>query len=287
MQLGRRNPWLRYRIGRIVHTLHPDVVHAQGSKAATLVSRLRVPAGCQKTGTVHGSKSTEKPFLALDKVIAVSTPVYQGLTHPRKFLVFNGIDVNQAAGTSSGTDTFRLPSAINVIAAGRLEPVKGFQRLISCWTAVMDRFPSAHLTIFGDGSQRTALVEQIRQLDCEQSISLPGYLTNLIPVLHHADLLVISSDREGFPYLLVEALMAECPIVSTPVAGCMELLPDEAIAPDHSSTGLSALIIKALRAPDELRRLEQPAFDYAREHLTLTAMAKATLEVYGEGVPRA
>lgn len=286
MHLGRRNPWLRYRIRRIVGTLHPEVVHAQGSKAATLVSRLKLPPGCQKAGTVHGSKSTEKPFLPLDKVIAVSTPVYQSLTHPRKFLVYNGIDVKPRDNTSSRADAYRLPSAINVVAAGRLESVKGFHRLVSSWPEVVERFPSAHLTIFGDGSQRASLIEQIHQLDCGEYISLPGYLTNLMPPLEQADLLVISSDREGFPYILVEALMSGCPVVSTPVAGCTEILPKEAIAADHSRAALSALLIKALSAIEELRQLEQPAFDYAREHLTLTAMAKATLEVYRDGVPR-
>ncbi|MGF2736617.1 glycosyltransferase family 4 protein [Marinobacter sp. DUT-1] len=284
MQLGRRNPWLSYRVRRVVSALNPDVVHAQGSKAATMVSRLRLTSGCQKVGTVHGSKSTEKPFLQLDKVIAVSTPVYDSLTHPRKFRIFNGIDVQQSDETVSGVEEYRLPSAINVVAAGRLEPVKGFRQLISAWPGVLAQFPSAHLTIFGDGSEKTGLLEQAHQLGCSDSITLAGYLTGLMPVLEQADLLVISSEREGFPYILVEALMTQCLVVSTPVAGCVEILPNEAIAPDHSVTALSTLIIAALSAPGELRRQEQRAFDYARAHLTLEAMANATLEVYVDPV---
>jgi len=284
MQLGRRNPWLSYRVRRVVSALNPDVVHAQGSKAATMVSRLRLTSGYQKVGTVHGSKSTEKPFLQLDKVIAVSTPVYDSLTHPRKFRIFNGIDVQQSDETVSRVEEYRLPSAINVVAAGRLEPVKGFRQLISAWPGVLAQFPSAHLTIFGDGSEKTGLLEQAHQLGCSDSITLAGYLTGLMPVLEQADLLVISSEREGFPYILVEALMAQCLVVSTPVAGCVEILPNEAIAPDHSVTALSTLIIAALSAPGELRRQEQRAFDYARAHLTLEAMANATLEVYVDPV---
>ncbi|MFO7530476.1 MAG: glycosyltransferase family 4 protein [Marinobacter sp.] len=284
MQLGRRNPWLSYRMRRIVSALHPDVVHAQGSKAATMLSRLRLPPGCQKIGTVHGSKSTERPFLQLDKVIAVSTPVYDSLTHPAKFRIFNGIDVQQSDEAVSPVGDPPLPSAINVVAAGRLEPVKGFRQLISAWPGVLAQFPSAHLTIFGDGSEKTGLLEQAHQLGCSESITLAGYLTDLMPVLEQADLLVISSEREGFPYILVEALMAQCLVVSTPVAGCTEILPNEAIAPDHSVTALSTLIIAALSAPGELGRLEQPAFDYARAHLTLEAMANATLEVYVDRV---
>lgn len=282
MQLGRRNPWLSFRMRRIVSALHPDVVHAQGSKAATIVSRLRLPPGCRKIGTVHGSKSTERPFLQLDKVIAVSTPVYDSLTHPRKFRIFNGIDVQQSDKTVSRADEYPLSSAVNVIAAGRLEPVKGFRQLISAWPGVLAQFPSAHLTIFGDGSEKTGLLEQAKQLGCSESITLAGYLNNLVPVLERADLLVISSEREGFPYILVEALMAQCPVVSTPVAGCVEILPNDAIARDHSVTALSSLITAALAAPGDLRCLEQPAFDYARAHLTLEAMANATLEVYAD-----
>ncbi|WP_175497283.1 glycosyltransferase [Marinobacter pelagius] len=285
MQLGRRNPWLSYRMRRILNAVNPHVLHAQGSKAATMVSRMRLSPGCQKIGTVHGSKSTERPFLQLDKVIAVSTPVYDNLTHPRKFRIFNGIDVHHSNETVSRVESYPLPQAINVIAAGRLEPVKGFRKLIAAWPGVLERFPAAHLTIFGDGSEKTGLLEQAKQLGCSESITLAGYLNNLMPVLEQADLLVISSEREGFPYILVEALMAQCPVVSTPVAGCVEILPSEAISKDHSARALSTVISAALSAPEELRRSEQPAFDYARTHLTLEAMASATLEVYVDQAP--
>lgn len=286
MQLGRRNPWLRYQIRRTLRQLAPDVVHAQGSKAAGLVSVLQLPKKFLKVGTIHGSKSTDRPFQGMDRVIAVSTPVYQNLTHPRKFRIFNGIDTTGVCGhekEAGPDDTHRLPAAINVVAAGRLEPVKGFDQLIEAWPGVRERFPTAHLTIFGDGSQRKALEEFARKLGCGPSVTLAGYADNLMAVYRHADLLVISSQREGFPYVLVEALLANCPIVSTPVAGCQELLPQQAIAPDHQATSLAALIIRALNAPETLRELEQPAFTFAREHLTLTAMARATLNVYSGG----
>mgnify|MGYP000038299996 CR=1 FL=1 len=287
MQLGRRNPWLRYSLRRTVDRLAPDVVHAQGSKAAQLVSALRLPPGCQSIGTIHGSKSTHRPFLKLDKVIAVSTPVYQSLTHPRKFRVFNGIDPNERdrqGESSAASDTLGLPAGINVVAAGRLEPVKGFDRLIEAWPRVHERFPAAHLTLFGDGTQGSRLQELARERGCSQSVTLAGYTDNLMQVYSRADLLVISSEREGFPYVFVEALLANCPVVSTPVAGCQELLPEQAIAPDHQPSSLAALMIGALGDLEALKREEQSAFTFAREHLTLKAMAQATLDVYSDGV---
>ena len=124
VQLGRRNLWLQLALRRRLREIAPDILHAQGNKAAQLAAKtgnlVRV-----RIGTVHGTKSNHKAFDRLDEVIAVSPQILAALRHPRKHLIYNGVNCKgQGIKTDDGP---KLPSGVtNVIAVGRLETVKGF-----------------------------------------------------------------------------------------------------------------------------------------------------------------
>lgn len=276
MKLSRNNPWLRWCVYRVLKRVSPDIAHAHGNKAALILSRLPRRT-CQTVGTIHGSKSNLRAFLRLDKIIAVSRSIYENLDHPSRHLIYNGI---RKESPELVHDNYPLPQAINVIAAGRLEPVKGFDMLIQAWGIIHDRFPTAHLTLFGDGSEARHLHRLIDDEGLKHSVTMAGHQTTLASALSNADLMAISSRREGFPYLLIEALTAELPVVSTPVSGGIDLLPKSSLAKDISAPAIADTIASALNNLQDLRASEQSAFEYARTHLTLTGMAEATVKVY-------
>jgi len=276
MKLSRNNPWLRWCVSRILKRVSPDIAHAHGNKAALILGRLPHQTW-QTVGTIHGSKSNLRPFLLLDKVIAVSGSIYEDLSHPSRHLIYNGI---RKETPKSPHGNYPLPETTNVIAAGRLEPVKGFDMLIQAWSMIHDRFPTAHLTIFGDGSEARNLNRLIGDESLRHSVTMAGHQTTLASALSNADLMVLSSRREGFPYVLIEALMAGLPVVSTPVSGSVDRLPENALARDISAQAIADVIASALNNLDGLQQSEQSAFDYAQTHLTLRGMAEATVRVY-------
>ncbi|QFS85823.1 MULTISPECIES: glycosyltransferase [unclassified Marinobacter] len=276
MKLSRNNPWLRWCVSRILKRVSPDIAHAHGNKAALILGRLPHQTW-QTVATIHGSKSNLRPFLVLDKVIAVSRSIYEGLSHPSRHLIYNGI---RKEFPDSPHGNYPLPEATNVIAAGRLEPVKGFDMLVQAWSLIHKRFPTAHLTLFGDGSEAGNLHRLIDDEGLRHSVTMAGHQTTLASALSNADLMVLSSRREGFPYVLIEALIARLPVVSTPVSGSIDLLPENALARDISAPAIADVISKALAGLDRLRESEQSAFDYAQTHLTLRGMAEATVRVY-------
>ena len=276
MKLSRNNPWLRWCASKILKRVSPDIAHAHGSKAALILGKLPRHTW-QTVGTIHGSKSNFRPFLLLDKVVAVSRSIYEGLSHPSRHLVYNGI---RKETPESPHGNYPLPETTNVIAAGRLEPVKGFDMLVQAWSMIHDRFPTAHLTIVGDGSEARDLHRLIDDECLTHSVTMAGHQTTLVSTLPNADLMVLSSRREGFPYVLVEALMAGLPVVSTPVSGSVDLLPENALAREISAPAIADVIANALNNLDGLQESEQSAFDYAQTHLTLRGMAEATVRVY-------
>jgi glycosyltransferase involved in cell wall biosynthesis len=278
VQLGRRHPWLKLALHRCLKRLSPDVLHAQGNKAAQLASATRRLAKVT-AGTVHGIKSSHRAFDRLDRVIAVSPQIFRDLTHPHKQLIYNGVDIARQ-GMSENADPILPQGIVNVIAAGRLEPVKGFDVLVRAWSKLDISAAPCHLTIFGEGGQQRALERLIRQSGLEQHVTLAGFRQDLKPAYEQAKLTVISSEREGFPYVLMESLLASCPVVSTPVSGPRDILPAVAISTGHSEDDLAGLLTRSLANLAELNQVEQPAMAFAANNLTLQAMAAQTEALY-------
>jgi glycosyltransferase involved in cell wall biosynthesis len=114
-------------------------------------------------------------------------------------------------------DTAGLRAALDakvVVAAGRITPQKGFDRLLPAWAKVVRDHPDWELKIFGDGVSTTALRKQIGELGIGDSAHLMGFTPRLNEELAQASLYVMSSRREGFPMVLLEAMGVGLPVVS-------------------------------------------------------------------------
>ncbi|MBW0149366.1 glycosyltransferase [Marinobacter arenosus] len=284
VQLGRRNPLLHFFLKRQVHRIAPDILHAQGNKSAQLIRHIHPKRRCARVGTIHGSKSSHRAFQNLDSVIAVSPHIFDNLDHPHKQLIFNGI-APTAESARKGDEARILPEGVmNVVAVGRLEPVKGFETLIRAWAKLAGDDTNAHLSVFGEGTLKSGLQELVTSLGLEARVTLAGYRADLAPVYRQADLMVISSQREGFPYVLIESLLAGCPIISTPVSGPAYLLPAQAVSPDWEPENLAYRLRDALSNLAALREAESAAMTFAREKLTLECMTSETERLYREAL---
>ncbi|WP_261977929.1 glycosyltransferase [Marinobacter sp. F3R11] len=275
LHLGRRNPWLALRLRQTLNKLSPDVVHAQGNKAAALLSGTRESRSI-KVGTVHGTKSSHKAFRKLNGVIAVSKGICQTLQPLNAKLIYNGIKPQNIGAET----TFPLPEVpVFALAIGRLEPVKQFDNLISAWAYIKPPIP---LYILGEGSEAPRLKALIQELGAGHFIKLPGYEQNPAAWLTRASVCVVSSQREGFPYSLIEALIARCPVLSTPVNGAIDLLPAESLAKATDLSALKTMLSEQLSDLEELKTSQAACFEYASRELTLEAMASRTEAFYFE-----
>lgn len=275
VHLGRRNPILQWKLRRTLRRIGPDIGHGHGNKAIDLLGRTKLEI--TKVGTVHGIKKHHNGLAKMDAVICISKAVMATLDHPRKILIYHGSAHKSELETASHLSSPGNPSAIQAVAIGRLEAVKGFDALISAW-AKLNNPPK--LAILGEGSQRSVLEKQIANAGLSSRIFLPGFQQDVGEWLKHADVCVISSHREGLSYVLIEALQAGCPVLSTPIAGAQELLPSAALAENSSPEAIYQLLNTHLPALEKLRLKEQYAVAYARTELTIEAMVARTEEVY-------
>lgn len=101
-----------------------------------------------------------------------------------------------------------------ILAMGRLEHEKGFDRLIEAFGKMSDKHPDWTLSILGDGSQREALERQISELHLTARVTLHGWLQD--PWKEHLDscFFVLPSRYEGFPSALLEAMCRGIPALT-------------------------------------------------------------------------
>lgn len=101
-----------------------------------------------------------------------------------------------------------------ILGVGRLERQKRFDLLIDAFAQTQAQ-QECKLVIVGRGSQQEALEQQISSLGMQERIILAGFEVNPYKYMAKAEFQVMSSDYEGYPLVLIEALSLGCPIVST------------------------------------------------------------------------
>ena len=101
-----------------------------------------------------------------------------------------------------------------ILGVGRLDPQKDFKTLIHAFKQVLEK-KDCNLIILGEGELRPELEKLIKSLNLDDNVQLPGFVDNPYAWMSHADLFVLSSIREGFGNVIVEAMACGTPIVST------------------------------------------------------------------------
>jgi GalNAc-alpha-(1->4)-GalNAc-alpha-(1->3)-diNAcBac-PP-undecaprenol alpha-1,4-N-acetyl-D-galactosaminyltransferase len=130
-------------------------------------------------------------------------------------------DVNIAAAPAPA------PARRLVVAMGRLVPFKRFDALIQAFAALANDYPDWDLAIWGDGPQRDELMQQVQETGLASRISLPGRTEQPWQEMAKADIFVLTSQVEGFPNVLLEAMALgrACVTVDCP-SGPRELSQD-------------------------------------------------------------
>lgn len=102
-----------------------------------------------------------------------------------------------------------------IVSVGRLDSQKNHFLLIDSFFKVLSKFPNANLIIYGEGILRDKLEEYVKKLEIENKVKLPGRVENIQELLKEASCFVLSSDYEGMPNALMEAMALGLPVVST------------------------------------------------------------------------
>jgi glycosyltransferase involved in cell wall biosynthesis len=171
-----------------------------------------------------------------------------------------------------------------VVFVGRLDPAKELTFLLSAWRRVQDAVPAARLRIIGEGPERERLERQSRDLRLGESVEFLGYRRDIPELLRGADLMVLSSRREGMPNVLLEGMASGLPVVCTDIPAtrqCFREGKEGHFVPFGDEIALSGRIIELYRAPMKRKAMGEAARDHVQRFFSVEASTRHLLETYG------
>lgn len=170
-----------------------------------------------------------------DAILAVSQGVADdlskslGIEREKITVAYNPVvteDIERTAAEPLGHPWFRTGEPKVVLGCGRLTRQKNFPLLLRAFKLVREKM-EARLIILGEGEERPNLEQLCRDLDIQKDVDLPGFVENPFQYMNRAGVFVLSSDYEGLPGVLIQAMACGAPVVSTDcLSGPREILED-------------------------------------------------------------
>lgn len=140
-----------------------------------------------------------------------------------------------------------------IVACGRLVPVKAFATLVRAFASLPDDLRKGWvLEIVGDGPEMSAILSEVESLGVARDVRMLGRRDDPMAVFSGAEIGVISSEKEGFPNVLLEMMVAGVSrIVSTPCFGGCLAIDGLIVSKDCSAASLADAMGRALRSKDD------------------------------------
>lgn len=164
-----------------------------------------------------------------------------------------------------------------IVSVGRLLPQKNQKMLIKAFSKVHRSYPDYELVIYGEGPERNKLEGTIKELHLEKAVTLAGRNKNIFEALLTAEMFVLSSDFEGMPNALMEAMSVGLPVISTRVSGADEIIvngKNGLLIDCGDEDGLSNAMMTYISNPSIAKSCAICGIDINRTHSIRTAMDK-------------
>lgn len=247
--------WMILRLPGEIRRCQPDVLFCSGNTYAIVAVAMKIALGRRCPPIVAKiSNDLDRRDLpgparwayrlwlriqgrAIDRFVGMASPMASEIATGMNVPVcsveiindpaISEADIKDRPSTDGGGAA--KPSGMRFISVGRLVAQKNYALMIRAF-ADMAR-PDDRLVILGDGPERKSLERLIGTLGMEGRISLPGHVNPIDDRLRASDIFVLSSDYEGVPAVIIEALACGLPIVATDCSVSMASLLD------HGSLG--------------------------------------------------
>jgi glycosyltransferase involved in cell wall biosynthesis len=303
--LGKRPGFDPRMVGRVlaaVNRFKPDVVHSHNHVLPylmpTLVGSKHVKVAVH---TVHslagydaiGANRWLNLFafrhlgvmpVAIANAVGESVRWVYGVDAP---IVLNGIPIQEYQQNVEVRSQWRSRHGIgaeDIIFANIacLTRVKNHGLLLEAFARITDRLPSARCLIVGSGRLASEIKDKVASLSLGGQVNLLGDRTDVPEILTAADICVLSSDCEGRPLCVMEAMAAGKPVVATAVGGLPEMVPPEVgiLVPASDIEKLAQAMFKIAVGRDLRLRMGNAARAFAEEHFSVACMTESYEALY-------
>ncbi|XKT75391.1 MAG: glycosyltransferase [Patescibacteria group bacterium UBA2103] len=295
---------------KIIDEFEPDIVHVNSSKAgiAALAARLR---GKKVIFTVHGWAFNERrnflfkiifkaayftTMLLAHKTILVSEALRKPIRHwpfvQKVAVIPNGIaPINFLTKEESRKELAEIQPSLKkiqkktwILTIAELHDSKGIDVMLSALTALKETSEELpHYVVIGEGDERWRLEKLIDTYNLHKNVHLVGFVENAAAYLKAADIFVLPSRTEALGYVLIEAGMANLPVIATRVGGIPEVIEHNKtglLVPPNSSNVLSTALSILLKDVHKQKELSLALQLHTKEKFSLDTMISDTQNIY-------
>ena len=271
----------------IVRRSMPDVIFCPGNyyTSVAAVTKLRLGSACppiiakMSNAPDRGDHNAivdvgHRIWLALhgrflDRLVAMTPATAAAAARMLRMTGRTSVIANPPVAPAVSAAAAALPPGRVILGVGRLVPQKRWDRLIAALPALP---ADVSLVILGEGSLRPALEQQARDLGIADRVHLPGHSDGPLTAMAAASLVALTSDYEGVPGVLREALSVGTPVVATDSSEAVaEIVSDPTlgtIVGRDDAAGLAAALNHWLDAPRPAP-VPQPGAGSAQAYLDL------------------
>ena len=224
-------------------------------------------------------------YVSGDHVVACSDKVYEnsvknfGVKPDRITCIRNGINPDRL----KATNPVNYPGKFVIGTLAGLRKQKALDKLISSFELFHKRVPESSLVIAGDGEEKEILVSLVDELGLNTDVHFLGFRNDSANVLAGLDVFALSSEYEGLPISMLEAMAMRIPVVVTPVGGIPWVIKDGdngLICEYGDIEGMAAKFFKLYENKNLSSDLQEKAYESLLSDYSNKKMAAMYFEVY-------
>ncbi len=287
-----------YRTYKKFKELRPDILHSHGSKggayARVIGSALRVSGSsvarlyCPHGGSIHYDPQSikGKVFFFIERFLErmserlVFVSRYEqdgysekvGLPRCPTSLVYNGLQEHEFVPIKANSD------AAGFLYIGMMRDLKGPDLFLDAFAQLSDKSLKAHMV--GDGPDKDKYIAQAKALGVSERVQFHAAMPAR-EAFAMANCVVIPSRAESMPYIVLEAIAAQAPIIATNVGGIPEIFesePDVLVPPDNAEA-LSQAMSAFMKNPNNIELAKRRAIELEKR-FSVSAMADSVQAAY-------
>jgi glycosyltransferase involved in cell wall biosynthesis len=308
MQRGIANPAAIVRLVRLIRDTQPQILHSHMVHANLLarITRLfvNVPLLIATAQNMNeGSRWREIAYRLSDPLCNLTTNVSKVAT--QRYIEVGAVPASKIhyIPNSVATDRFcpdqaarqRLRAELNLsdqgdgfiwLAVGRLTQQKNYPNLLQAFALAAQNYPHAQLLIAGGGELEAQIIDLINSLNLSDRVRLLGNRSDMPDLLNAADGMVMASDWEGLPLVLLEAAATGLAIVATDVGGNSEVVIDGEngwLVPPDNAEALAMAMQKMMQLSiAERQQMGALGREHVIQNFSLPAVVQRWQDLYQE-----
>lgn len=297
-----------FKIKAFLKSVCPHILHTHREKENVLGGIAAKLNGIKSIRSVHGAPehlaSWLKPHKRViptlnrmvgkwiqEKIVSVSYELTELLLEEyeksKLVTVENGIDPSLLDSFKQTPDLKLNNSVIKLGIVGRLVPVKRVDRFIEAAKLVTENLHNRKFEfhVYGDGPLMSELSEQANALSLTDSLKFHGHSQTILQQIAELDILLMTSDHEGLPMTLLEAMYLGTPVICSSVGAIPHVLQDGkygGLVNQLTAQGFSEKIISQLENSEQTLKAAEEAQKSIIRNYTAAQNAKKFAEIYSQ-----